>query len=147
LAQKPELLFPSAGQIPTDLTLTADGARIAVSQVQRQSSIWSLPLNRSGLAAGEPKPLIRDSSYRNSAPAFSADGSKLAYESMRQGGDWMIFVANADGSSAYPLTPGGQSSTAESWVGNDSLAYLSDRNGKKDYWISPLHGRAETIGS
>jgi len=139
-AEKPELLIPSGGPVPEDLAVTADGSRIAISQVRRENALWSLPLNRSGLSAGEPRPLIHDTSLGIEQAVFSADGSKLAYISIRQGGDWTIFVAGPDGSSPYPITAAGQSNSNVSWIGNESLGYLGNRQGQNEYWIAPLHG-------
>jgi Tol biopolymer transport system component/DNA-binding winged helix-turn-helix (wHTH) protein len=139
-AEKPDLLIPSGGPVAHDMAVTADGSRIAISQMRREDALWSLPLNRSGLAAGEPKPLTHDASIAIRDPAFSPDGRKLAYASIRQGGDWTIFVGNPDGSAPYPLTAAGQSNRMISWIGNESLGYLGDRKGKKNYWVAPLHG-------
>jgi len=143
--QKPELLIPSAGVNPRDLAVSRDGSWIAVSQVRRESSLWTVPLDGSGLPAGEPKPLIRDSSVRISEPAFSADGSMLAYASVQQGSDWTVYIAKPDGSSSHPVTPSGQSSQFASWFGNESFGYLAQRNGKKEYWISPVHGPPKVL--
>jgi Tol biopolymer transport system component/DNA-binding winged helix-turn-helix (wHTH) protein len=139
-AEKPELLIPSGGPVAHDLAVTAGASRITVSQMRREVALWTLPLNRSGLAAGEPKSLIHDASVAIREPAFSADGSRLAYVSLRQGGDWTIFVAGPDGSSPYPITAAGQSDRLISWIGSESLCYLSDRKTRKHYWIEPLHG-------
>ena len=144
-AGKPELLVPFSGQIPHELAISKDGSKMAVSQVQRESALWTLPLNAAGLAAGDPKPLIRDLSFGTTEPAFSSDGSKLAYRSARQGGDWVVFQANADGSAAHPVTPAGQSSLSASWIGSDSIAYLTDSHGKLEYWISPLQGAPKRL--
>jgi Tol biopolymer transport system component/DNA-binding winged helix-turn-helix (wHTH) protein len=136
-AEKPELLIPAGGQTSLDLAVSADGSRIAVSQVRRESALWSLPLNRSGLPAGDPKRLVHDASLGIRYPAFSPDGSKIAYSSMRQGGDWTVFIAAPNGSSPYPITSSGH---MISWLGNNSLGYIGERDGRNEYWIAPLHG-------
>jgi Tol biopolymer transport system component/DNA-binding winged helix-turn-helix (wHTH) protein len=136
-AEKPELLIPSGGQSPLDLAVTGDGSHIAISQFRVETALWSLPLNRSGTATGDPKPMVQDASIAVGHPVFSPDGSKLAYSSMRQGGDWTVFVAGPDGSSPYPITSSGH---VVSWLGNDSLGYIGQRDGKSQYWIAPLHG-------
>jgi Tol biopolymer transport system component/DNA-binding winged helix-turn-helix (wHTH) protein len=136
-ADRPELLIPSGGQTQLDLAVSADGSRIAISQVRWESALWSLPLNRAGLADGDPKPIVRDGSVAISDPSFSPDGSRIAYASMRQGGDWTVFVAGSDGSGAYPITTSGHTI---SWFGNDSIGYIGSRDGQNSYWIAPLHG-------
>ena len=78
-------------------------------------------------------------------PAFSADGSKLAFASIRQGGEWTIFVAGPDGSSPSPITSEGQSARVISWIGSDSIAYLGERQGRRDFWITSLHGPPKRV--
>jgi len=135
--EKPELLIPAGGQTPLDFAVSTEGSQIALSQVRQESALWSLPLNRSGLPAGAPKPLVQDASIGLREPAFSPDGSKLAYSSRRQSDHWMVFIAAPNGSSPYPITSSGR---MISWLGNDSLGYIGERNGKNEYWIAPLHG-------
>ena len=135
----PRLLIPSGGMAPQDLVLTADGSRLALSQGRHESAIWSLPLTPAGLAAAEPSPWIRDSSIGLSEPVFSPDGSQLAFASLRQGGVWTIHIAAPDGSS-FAVTPAGESGRMISWIGNHSLAYIGERQGKRDYWLAPLNG-------
>ena len=140
-AKQPELLMPSGGSVLRDMAVSRDGARIALSQSFQESTLWTISVDRSGAAAGEPKRLIRDSSLRNMMPQFSPDGSKLAYVSIRQGDDATIFVANADGSSATPITPAGQISQMPAWMGNNlDLGYVAERSGKKEIWVTPLQG-------
>jgi Tol biopolymer transport system component/DNA-binding winged helix-turn-helix (wHTH) protein len=140
-AGAPELLMAAAGASPVNLALTADGAHLALSQNLGESAIWSAPLAGSGVAAGEPRPLLRDHSLRNTSPVFSADGSKISYESVRQGGEWIVFTANADGSSAAPLTPAGQNSGMASWFGNEmKCLYGVRQKGQSTYWLAPPSG-------
>ena len=139
-AQKPELLIPFSGEPAQDMAVSADGSRIAIAQARRETALWSLALDPSGLAAGDPKPLIRDGSMVTTEPSFSPDGSKLAYASLRQGGEWTILMAGPDGSSPTPVSAAGQSSQMISWIGNQTLAYVADQGGRKAYWIAPLNG-------
>jgi len=144
-ADKPELLIPGGGAAPLNLSMTADGSRIAVSLLRRKNGLWTLPLNRSGLPAGEAKPLIDAPSFDVREPAFSTDGSRLAYGTLTQGGDWMIFQAGADGSAPTPVSPPGQSSFGVSWSGSDALGYIADRKGQRSYWVAPLQGPPKLI--
>ena len=144
-AGQPELLIPAGGAAPLNLSMTGDGARLAVSLLRRRNGLWTLPLNRSGLAAGDPQPLIDASRFDIREPSFSADGSRLAYATLTQGNDWTIFQAGADGSAPAPFSPPGQSSFQISWAANDRLAYLADRKGQRSYWIAPLHGPPKLI--
>jgi Tol biopolymer transport system component len=144
-AGKPELLIPFHGAEAHDVAMSADGSHIAISQMLREGALWTVPLDRAGLAVGEPKPLIHDASMGMVEPVFSPDGSKLAFASIRQGGEWTIFVAGSDGSSPKPVTAGGQSARIISWAANDTLAYIGEREGQRRFWIAPLHGTPKTV--
>jgi Tol biopolymer transport system component/DNA-binding winged helix-turn-helix (wHTH) protein len=141
-----EPLIPSGGAYSVHLNLSADGSRIAFSRRAGESAIWSVPLDSRGVAAGEPKPLIRDRSFRNHDAHVSADGSKIVWTSFRADYSAEIYVANADGSSAAAVTPADQISGRPEWVGKElTLAYLVQKNGEWSYWVAPLQGRPERV--
>jgi Tol biopolymer transport system component len=62
--------------------------------------------------AAAPSPLERLYAD-NGFPAWSPDGTKVAFASTRTGGD--LFVANADGTHARRLTSGGGDEIAPRW--------------------------------
>jgi hypothetical protein len=67
------------------------------------------------------------------SPAGSPDGRKIAFSTNR-GGDWEIFVMNADGSGPRNLTP--QS-------GNGSWASLVSCNGRRWQFPQTAHGNVQ----
>jgi Tol biopolymer transport system component/DNA-binding winged helix-turn-helix (wHTH) protein len=141
-----EPLNPSEGASPLYLTVSADGSHIAWSRQAGESAIWSVAVDAHGAAVGEPKPLIRDRSIRNTEMHVSADGSKIAWSSSPAGGQWVIYVANADGSSPVAVTPADQLSGAPQWVGKEmALAYHVERHGEQGYWVAPLQGKPERV--
>jgi Tol biopolymer transport system component/DNA-binding winged helix-turn-helix (wHTH) protein len=141
-----EPLIPSQGANPRDLTISTDGSRIAFSRQNGESAIWSVPVDSHGAAAAEPKPLIQDRSLRNINPFFSADGSKIAWNSYQEGNGQVIYVANADGSSPVAVTSADQNSALPQWVGKElKLAYRVGGNGEWSYWVAPLQGRPEHL--
>ena len=145
-AGTPDVLVPAGGPTPRDLTLSADARRLAFSQQAGESAIWSVNLNADGTPAGEPKPLIRDRSFRNSDPVFSADGSKIAYSSIRQGGEEAVYVANSDGSNPLPVTDPYQCSGRPSWRGRELvLGYRAASKGEWSYRILPLPGKPSEL--
>jgi Tol biopolymer transport system component/DNA-binding winged helix-turn-helix (wHTH) protein len=141
-----EPLIPSEGGHQEDLTMSADGSRIAFSRRTGESAIWSVRVGSQGVAAGEPKPLIEDRSLRNINAHLSADGSKVAWNSVQGDAAGVIYVANADGSSPVAVTTADQNSGRPQWVGKElTLAYQVQRNGEWSYWVSPLQGRPERV--
>src|SRR5215472_5888640 len=137
----PQVVLPATGAVPRDLTITADGAHVAISQEVGASEIWSLPVNASGAAAGEAANLTPGRSLRNSDPVFSADGSKIAYSETRQGGLMQIFVADPDGSSARPISEPGLGGVMPDWLGAEmTVGYFVLGKGGAGYWLAPLDG-------
>lgn len=141
-AETPEMLVAAGGPTPRDLAISADGRHLAFSQQTGESGIWSVALRADGTASGEALPIIRDRSFRNSEPAFSADGTKLAYSSILQGGEWTVFLANADGSKPMAVTAPDQSSGRPSWRGQyANLGYRVMRKGEWSYWVMSWEGK------
>jgi Tol biopolymer transport system component len=139
--RNPESLMPTSGALLRDLAVNPDSSRIAYSQEFGQSSIWSVALGPDGRADGEPKPLIQDHSFRNTGPSFSADGSRIAYSSVRQGGNWTIMMANADGTSATPVTTTERANSVPAWLANDlTLGFQAYRKGEGGYWMATPQG-------
>ena len=56
---------------------------------------------------------LTDNDDGDSKPAWSPDGTRIAFQSDRYG-DWEIFVMNADGTDTYST---GQQGSSPSWGG------------------------------
>ena len=139
--RNPESIMPTSGQLIRDIAVNRDASRVAYSQESGQSAIWSVTLDAGGRAAGEPRPLIHDNSFRNTGPSFSADGAHLAYSSVRQGGNWTIMVAGADGSSIAPVMSTDRANSVPAWLANNlMLGFQAFRKGEGGYWISTPQG-------
>jgi Tol biopolymer transport system component/DNA-binding winged helix-turn-helix (wHTH) protein len=141
ITQPPEAVSAATVAWPRDLAITADGAHIAFSQEIVQSAIWSVPIDAAGVAAGDPKALTHGHSFRDSSPVFSPDGSRLAFSSARQGGNVMVYVSNADGASARPISPADQNSYDPDWFGKQLMCgYEVTTKHVSSYWLSSLQG-------
>ncbi|MFY9553079.1 MAG: winged helix-turn-helix domain-containing protein, partial [Blastocatellia bacterium] len=81
-----------------NLTISADGKRIAYSAPMMKGSILSIPLARdSSEAAGVPVSLTPSTSYRKGLPRFSPDGRRIVYVDFRGGTNQDVWVMDADG--------------------------------------------------
>ncbi|PYS51674.1 MAG: hypothetical protein DMF68_03590 [Acidobacteria bacterium] len=108
-----------------NLSITADGKRIAYSARSLTSDIWSVPLSpASSEAIAPPAPMMQDRSARKTNPSISPDGRKIAFSLWRYGAPLSIWLMDADGKNPAQLTTGGRSIGLPAWVSNDELAYL-----------------------
>lgn len=142
-AQPPEAVIPVNGPLIRDLAFNASGTRLAFSHSNDESALWSVPLSSTGTAAGEPRPLIREHVRRFVRPAFSPDGSKIAYTWIQRDSEWLkmtVYVANSDGAGAIALSPGDQQAFNPQWVDGNQVGYEVTRKDSAAYWLKPLDG-------
>ena len=142
-AQSPETVLPMNGPLLRDLAFNATGTLLAFSHSIDEDALWSLPLLGNGSPAGEPKPLLREHVRLLTQPTFSPDGSKIAYTWIQRDSEWVrmsVYVANADGSSATPLTAADQHGFSPSWIGPKTVGYQVTENNLGSYWVKPLNG-------
>ena len=69
-------------------------------------------------------------------PAFSPDGSKIAFQSNRNGSTFEVYTMNPDGSGVTRLTTGGGSVPSFSRSGR-RIAFVSRRDGRSTRWTPP----------
>ena len=75
---------------------------LAYRKLEKNVNIWSVHLSPAGRLEGPPRRLISASREQHD-DEFSPDGRRIVFSSNRSGND-EIWVANADGSNATPLT-------------------------------------------
>lgn len=88
--------------------VSPDGTMLAYqSDAAGNTDVWVKDISNLGDAAYDPADrgtnLTADSPFRNEAPAWSPDGTKIAFHTNRNG-DFDIFMMNADGSDQVAVT-------------------------------------------
>ncbi len=130
------------------LAISADGNKLAYTALGTSSNLWSLPLApETGLPVGEPVPLTFGSG-RNNRPAFSPDGSRIAYDTWRAGVNRDIWLVDADGDHASRLSVDDAEDSHASWFpAADRVAFLSRRDRGWALWSRHLDsGEVQRLG-
>ncbi|PWT92937.1 MAG: hypothetical protein C5B55_05450 [Blastocatellia bacterium] len=127
------------------LTISADGKKLAYGTLAINSNVWAIPISaKTAESTGQPFPLTRDSSYRNSNPKFSPDGKRIAYHVTRVGTPADIYVMNADGTNQTQLTTNPGFDERPSWFPDgEQIAFLSTRDGHDEIWALSLKSGRE----
>ncbi len=130
-----------------DLAVSSDGRRLAFALTTMSSNLESLPLSPvTGLPTGPPRAVTADTSVRNSLPAISPDGSRIAYYVRRKGilGDiWTIGVEGAD---PRPVTTHPFADYLPNWTPDGrAVVYGSNRDGGHRLWMTSLDTGQERI--
>jgi Tol biopolymer transport system component len=142
-AQPPEAVMPVNGPLTRDLEFNSSGTRLAFSHSNDESALWAVPLSPAGAAASEPRPLIREHVRLFLHPAFSPDGSRIAYTWIQRDSEWVkmtVYVANSDGTGAAALSPEDQQAFYPEWVGPNLVGYEVTKKNGASYWLKPLGG-------
>ena len=79
-------------------------------------------------------------------PAWSPDGTRIAY-TQRQAGGHDIWLMAADGSGAVPLTTTGRARSPCWSPAGDAVAYLTDDGAGFDVWVMPAPSAATGDGT
>ena len=152
------LPFPVAGQAPitaTDLwsmarvgspALSPDGRTVLytvttydLSTYRSRTEIWSVPV-----AGGEPRPFITSAQGSNSQPAWSPDGSRVAFVSTRGGNGPQVWVLPVDGGEARALTSEEGGASGPVWSADGSkLLFTSSVTPQGDAMAARLKEIAE----
>jgi Tol biopolymer transport system component/DNA-binding winged helix-turn-helix (wHTH) protein len=135
-------LDDTTGAVPVQC-LSIVGDALAYVPVRLETNLWTLPLDRGG-HPGSPRPLTR-TTYRNTFPVFSPDGSRIAFQLKRPGSDTEVWTIAATGGDPAPLLrdnprgffpnwlPGGERVLAvERTERGQRFASLDARSGQRD---------------
>jgi Tol biopolymer transport system component len=119
----PPQKISSLGSGVTSVALTKDGRRLAYSVTTRNSNIWRVDLTVNN---AKPERLIA-STRREVFPSYSPDGRRIAFSSNRSGIS-QIWVCDADGSKAAPVTSLRRATTGTPHWSPDGHTIIFDSN-------------------
>jgi Tol biopolymer transport system component len=138
IGQAVEIVGPGLGRYKR-LSISADGKKIVYGTLAINSNIWAIPVSARSPVGGSPVPLTQDTSYRNSNPRFSPDGTRIAYHVTRIGTQADIYVMNADGTNQTQLTTSPGYDERPSWFPDgEQIAFLARRDGQEEMWAINL---------
>jgi len=129
------------GEVGTLPAISHAAGRLAYVRGSRDADIWRVDLRAPGESAGPPVKLI-SSTTNEFCPAYSPDGRRIAYSSLRSGSQ-ELWISNADGSNPVQLTSSGGPVTDNARWSPDggSLLFDSRVGGPRDlYLVSPDGG-------
>jgi dipeptidyl aminopeptidase/acylaminoacyl peptidase len=106
-------------------------------QTHFDTDTWEIEMSGSPPRGDSPRKVI-SSSRRDDGPQLSPDGSKIAFESLRSGGN-EIWICDRDGTNALQLTRFGAGTPRWSPDGR-SLAFDSYKEGHNDIYVLGVAG-------
>lgn len=126
-------------------TLSPSGKWLAYSAYTSTDNLISVPMSPlTNDPAGSPSFLTNQPGTRHIAPAFSPDGSRIAFSVMRRGNTSNIWITDADGGNLTQVTTEG--GRFPSWYPDGKqLAFLSVRQGRRKFWSIAAAGGNEKV--
>lgn len=96
--------------------------------------------------ATEAVQLTADVKADSAQPVWSPDGTQIAFQSKREGGDWQVFVMDADGNRKRRISDGKNAALQPAWSPDGkSIAYMQGaaaQDQPKELYIAPASAGA-----
>ena len=145
---KPRQIFAAAHATQGSPTFSPDGKRIAfVSNKDGAPKIYIMEIPPQGLSLKQVHPkLISRKNSENSAPAWSPDGTKIAYCARSPGSDRQIWIYDLLSQKEMAVTDGPGHKENPSWAPDSlHLVFNSSDAGKAELFLLPIHQRRPTL--
>lgn len=145
---KPRQIFAAAHATQGSPTFSPNGKQVAfVSNKDGSPKIYMMDLPPEGLSLKQVRPkLLSRKNTENSAPAWSPDGTKIAYCARSAGGERQIWVYNLLSQKEQAVTEGPGHKENPSWAPNSlHLIFNSSESGKAELFLLPPHHRLPTL--
>ncbi len=107
-------IYPTPG-VPQELKISPNGKSLLFSSVETRSNLWKLPI-----ALGAPSPVTNNTNFRNTFPAISPDGKRIAYIARRLGTPPHVMLIGMDGSGPEPLGDQDADTASPHWLPDGS---------------------------
>ncbi len=143
----PALQVESPGLVSArQFAVSRDGRTFAHTAMSTLSNLWGLHLQpTSGRPDGEPFALTVGSG-RNSRPAFSPDGRRIAFERWQVGRNQDLWIMASDGSDVHQVTVDPEREMSPTWLPDGrSLVFTSDRAGFGLWTLDLATGREHSL--
>ncbi|MDI6870784.1 MAG: hypothetical protein QME79_05350 [Bacillota bacterium] len=140
-------VYAPPGTLLSEPDWSHDGTRLAFGASQDNGTTWHIWVV-SANGAGASLRQLTSGSAKNACPVWSPDGQKMLFMSNADGGDWDIFVMNADGSSPVNLTSGynGYDGFPDWSPDGQRIVFMSDRaDPKRDLFLMNADGSAPAV--
>jgi Tol biopolymer transport system component len=125
--------------------LAVAGGRVAWVSTRSATNLWSLPLE-GGRPSGPARPLTQ-TTFRNTFPTFSPDGSRLAFQLKRPGAETEVWTIPAGGGAPVPALPGDARGYFPHWMpdGDRVLAVERTDGGQRFASLDVRAGRRDVL--
>jgi eukaryotic-like serine/threonine-protein kinase len=105
---KPSKILDASGSRIRQISVSANGKHLVYSALSTSSDIWSNSISGAGTSATEPPAqLTQNKNTRNSWPAFSPDGKRIASLVYSVGASFELWIMDRDGKNKSQLTTEG----------------------------------------
>ncbi|PYS86088.1 MAG: hypothetical protein DMF62_17015 [Acidobacteria bacterium] len=137
---KAQSIFDSSGARIRQIAVDGSGKRIAYSTLATTSNIWSMPV--SGTVVGQPEQITHAALTRSIYPAFSPDGTKIAFQRFSAGNLSHLWLINSDGSNEMQI--GTQAAVCPIWARDGSrIWFISPQGDATSMWYITPDGATE----
>jgi Tol biopolymer transport system component/DNA-binding winged helix-turn-helix (wHTH) protein len=141
----PERVTPDATSAVRHIAVSRSG-KIAYAALSITSNLWSLPLDPATfLPAAPPTPLTHGTGCRAMMPRFSPDGRRIAFISCRVGSSTDVWIVDAGGGEARPVTLGPGAGLPDWFPDGERIAFFTRREGKPGIWAINLQDHAQRL--
>ncbi len=137
-AGKPQRLV-NVGEDGTNMTISGAAHRLVYAHELNKQNIWQLEVSDHRTEVGLPKKLIGSTRVDSNAQ-FSPDGKRVVFNSNRTG-SFEIWVCDADGSNAQPVTSLGHYCGSPHWSPDgERISFDSYLEGQWEVYVTSSSG-------
>ncbi|HYI97477.1 MAG TPA: winged helix-turn-helix domain-containing protein [Bryobacteraceae bacterium] len=135
-AGDPVEIARTGSSLPRTPAVSRDGKRLAYTYSNMTSQLWTVPVK-----GGPAKPLYREAVFRSIHPTFSPDGSRISLSAIRFGTKADLWMINADGTDAAPVSTEPEPEFEPVWSADGRSIFFSlQRESRTEIWQHAIEG-------